>query len=89
MPIIWCMITRKQIVEMIGSGALLAKYAGVSRQAIHEWKHSDKPIPAERVLAIEAATDYQVSRHDLRPDLYPKEAWCQCPACLREREEAA
>jgi len=30
-------------------------------------------VPAERVLAIENATDGVISRHELRPDLYPVE----------------
>lgn len=32
---------------------------------------SSKRVPAEYVLKIEAATG--VSRHDLRPDIYPRE----------------
>jgi DNA-binding transcriptional regulator YdaS (Cro superfamily) len=30
-------------------------------------------VPAERVLSIESATDGAVTRHELRPDLYPTE----------------
>jgi len=37
----------------------------LSSQAISQWKR----VPAERVLLVEAATG--ISRHDLRPDLYP------------------
>ena len=75
-------------VRTIGSQKELALAVGVTPMAVNLWKKRGR-VPAERVLAIEAATEYQVSRHDLRPDLYPKEPWCQCPACLREREEAA
>ena len=64
----------------------LAKKIGVTYQAVRKWERYG--VPAERVLAIEAATGHRVSRHDLRPDLYPKEAWCRCPACERERREA-
>jgi DNA-binding transcriptional regulator YdaS (Cro superfamily) len=51
---------------------------GVSPQVVAMWK-SRGTIPAERVLAIEAATldeatgAPRVTRHDLRPDLYPDE----------------
>jgi DNA-binding transcriptional regulator YdaS (Cro superfamily) len=42
----------------------------VSAQAVGLWVKSKK-VPADRVLAIEAASG--VSRHDLRPDIYPRE----------------
>jgi len=47
----------------------LAALLKVSPQAISKWKNGR--IPAERVLEIERLTG--VSRHDLRPDLYPRE----------------
>ena len=72
-----------------GGKAALARAAGMSPAYLYQISAGIRPIPPDRVLAIEAATEYQVSRHELRPDLYPKEPWCQCPACLREREEAA
>lgn len=50
--------------------APLANHLGVSYQAVHKWFRKGK-IPAERVLAVEAATG--VSRHRLRPDIYPAE----------------
>jgi DNA-binding transcriptional regulator YdaS (Cro superfamily) len=36
-------------------------------------QRADFKVPAERVLLIEAATGGRVSRHELRPDLYPLE----------------
>jgi DNA-binding transcriptional regulator YdaS (Cro superfamily) len=30
-------------------------------------------VPPDAVLLIEDLTDHQVTRHDLRPDLYPRE----------------
>lgn len=50
-----------------GSGYALAKELKVSRQTVYNWKR----VPAERVLAVEKITG--VPRHDLRPDLYPRE----------------
>ena len=63
----------------------LAKRLGVTYQAVRKWERNG--VPAERVMAIEEATDYEVSRHELRPDLYPKESWCRCPACERSRAQ--
>jgi DNA-binding transcriptional regulator YdaS (Cro superfamily) len=45
----------------------------VSQQRIWNALHRDQSIPAEWCVAIEQATAAQVSRRDLRPDLYPKE----------------
>lgn len=55
-------------IEIAGGQRQLAQLIGVSYQAIQKFR---RRVPAERVLAIEAATG--VSRHELRPDLYPIE----------------
>jgi hypothetical protein len=39
----------------------------ITPQAVSQWKQ----VPAERVLDVERATG--ISRHRLRPDLYPSE----------------
>lgn len=39
--------------------------------AVSQWLR--KRVPAELVLQIERATDGQVTRQELRPDLYPAE----------------
>ena len=57
-----------EALRQAGSRNALARAVGVSGQAIQKWR---KKVPAERVLAVEAATG--VSRHDLRPDIYPRE----------------
>ena len=51
----------------VGGPAALGRLIGVTSQAISQWKK----VPAERVLAVEVASG--VSRHELRPDLYPLE----------------
>ncbi len=53
--------------EIVSSFGRLAKLVGITRQAISQW---DK-VPADRVLAVERATGGQVTRSELRPDLYP------------------
>jgi len=59
-------------VDKAGSQAEIARIAEVSPTAVWKWVQSSKRVPAEFVLKIEAATG--VSRHDLRPDIYPREA---------------
>lgn len=58
-------------VQRAGSQAALAKICNVSSTAVWKWMQSSKRLPAEHVLAVEAATG--VSRHELRPDIYPRE----------------
>lgn len=54
---------------ILGGQAKLARALGVTAQSVTKWK---RRIPAERVLGIEAATNGYVTRHELRPDLYPE-----------------
>jgi len=61
----------QRAVEKAGSQAEIARIAGVTQPAVWKWVQSSKRVPAEFVLKIEAATG--VSRHDLRPDIYPRE----------------
>jgi DNA-binding transcriptional regulator YdaS (Cro superfamily) len=54
-------------LEQAESMTKLAEAMGIGVSAISQWKR----VPAERVLAVEAATG--VPRQQLRPDLYPIE----------------
>lgn len=46
---------------------------GVTPGMVWQWLHDRRRIAAEQVIAIESATEGAVSRHDLRPDLYPRD----------------
>lgn len=59
--------------DAVGSQSRLAELVGVTPQAVSKWLRS-KSVPAERVLAVETATAGAVSRHALRPDIYPVDA---------------
>lgn len=67
----------ERAVALAGGQSALARICGVSQPSVWAWLKNDKPLPAEHVLKVEAATG--VSRSDLRPDLYP----------LRERRRSA
>lgn len=56
----------------IGGQSALGRLIGVSQASVWRWIEGGKHLPAEHVLKVEAATG--VSRHDLRPDLYPHES---------------
>lgn len=53
-------------VKKAGGESSLARQLSIKHNAFYVWKR----IPAERVLKIERITG--ISRHDLRPDLYPR-----------------
>lgn len=58
------------LVDVAGSQTALAKTLGVSQAAVWKWLQSSKRLPAEHVLKAERL--FRVSRHELRPDLYPR-----------------
>lgn len=61
----------ERAVDLAGSQSKFAAAIGTSQQLVSYWLANSKPLPAEFVLATEAALG--VSRHDLRPDIYPLE----------------
>ena len=63
----------ERAVEIIGSQSAVARIFGIKPQAVQLWCSTGK-VPAERVLEIERATNGDVSRHELRPDIYPNES---------------
>jgi transcriptional repressor of cell division inhibition gene dicB len=54
--------------SIMGSWSALARALGLSPMAVSHWK--TRGVPVERCKAIEAVTDGQVRRHELRPDLF-------------------
>lgn len=59
-----------EAVEKAGGQTALALAIGKTQGHVSIWLRREY-VPAEMVLPIEAATG--VSRHELRPDLYPAE----------------
>lgn len=58
-------------VRTAGSQVAFAKLIGKRQSTVQSWLAADKPLPAEYVLQVERLLN--LSRHDLRPDLYPRE----------------
>lgn len=54
-------------IDRAGGVVRLARALGVGQSVVSNWRAAGR-VPANRVLAIEAATG--VSRHDLRPDVF-------------------
>lgn len=59
----------QKAVTTAGSQSALARELGVSQTAVWKWLQKSKQLPAEYVLTAERL--YGVSRHLLRPDIYP------------------
>lgn len=58
-------------IRKAGNRAVLARWLDVHPQLVTNWIWRDKRVPAERVLDVERVSG--VSRHDLRPDIFPRE----------------
>lgn len=65
----------KAALAKAGSQSALARICGVAQPTVWKWLQT-KRLPPLYVLTVEAATG--VSRHHLRPDIYPLEA-CAVP----------
>jgi DNA-binding transcriptional regulator YdaS (Cro superfamily) len=61
----------QRAIQAAGSQVRLAQALGVTQQSVQKWTRKNVRVPAERVIAIERVTG--VSRHELRPDIYPTE----------------
>jgi DNA-binding transcriptional regulator YdaS (Cro superfamily) len=60
----------EQAASILGGVDVLAKRCGVSPQAAYKW--INKRVPADRCIQIETLTEQQVTRYDLRPDIFGK-----------------
>lgn len=61
-----------QAVRAVGSQSAFGRLISRAQPTINGWLKNDVQLPGEYVLRVEAETG--ISRHDLRPDLYPREA---------------
>lgn len=58
-----------ETIRARGGFRALARRLGVTDTAIHEWI-ARRRVPAERVLALEAALGWRGGRHLWRPDVF-------------------
>ena len=64
----------ERAVTLAGGQTRLAEKMGVTQQRVWFVMNRAKRVSAEMAIAIERATDRQISKHELRPDIFPKEA---------------
>lgn len=68
-----CMKPIERAVEIAGGQSALARAIGGTVKQAHVWywlNKDDALVPAEHCLTIEQATGGQVTRHELRPDVF-------------------
>lgn len=58
-------------VELLGGPTATAKEIGKSQSSVSEMLSQGKRVPAEWCIPLEKATGGKITRHELRPDLYP------------------
>lgn len=57
--------------DILGGQSAIARAVGVKQPSVHRILHEGKSVPAKWCIPIERATRGKVTRHELRPDLYP------------------
>ena len=67
------MLLDQYLEESSISQTEFARRVGVSQGMVWQWLNGRRRVAAENVLPIEEATGGAVTRHELRPDLYPVE----------------
>jgi DNA-binding transcriptional regulator YdaS (Cro superfamily) len=63
----------KKAVELAGGQQAAATLLGVSQPTVNAWLNKAERIGSGYALACHVALDGQISAHDLRPDLYPRQ----------------
>lgn len=58
-------------VRAAGSQSAFGRLIGRRQSTVRDWLRLNKPLPAEDVFTVEA--ELGISRHTLRPDIYPIE----------------
>ena len=59
----------REAITLIGGVTRTAEALDITPGAVSQWKRA----PAHHTIPLEKATDGKITRHDLRPDLYPEE----------------
>lgn len=75
--------------DAAGGKGKLAAALGVTSPSVHQWYSGERPLPADRVLSVSRATAWQVTPHQLRPDIYPNPADGLPPDVAAQQKEAA
>jgi DNA-binding transcriptional regulator YdaS (Cro superfamily) len=59
----------QKVIDLKGSQAAVAAIVGAKQQSVGYWLTNG--LPADHVIPIARDTSWQITPHQLRPDLYP------------------
>jgi DNA-binding transcriptional regulator YdaS (Cro superfamily) len=59
----------ERAIKLAGGHRAVAKLFGIKPPAVYQWRR----CPPHHVIGLARATDWQVTPHQLRPDLYPRD----------------
>lgn len=61
-----------EAIKILGGQSALAAKVGVKQAHVWNWlNRQGRQVPASKALAVAKATRWQISPHELRPDIYP------------------
>jgi DNA-binding transcriptional regulator YdaS (Cro superfamily) len=61
----------REAIQILGSQSATARVVGVKQPSVNWMARHGRKVPAEWCIPLEQATQGHVTRHQLRPDLYP------------------
>ncbi len=65
----------ERAIDIAGGQSALAAKIGRAQAHIHYWlKHSKAGVPPQAAIEIEEALNKEVTRHELRPDIFGAQA---------------
>ena len=83
----------KEYLSKRGSTADLARKIAAQPQLVWQWSTGVRPVPVERCVPIERATEGAVTRKDLRPndwaEIWPELAGTSATACVCATQSVA
>lgn len=63
----------ERAVQIVGSQSEVARQVGVKPQSVQQWVSSGR-VPPHWCLTLERITNKQITRYDLRPDVFGEKA---------------
>lgn len=74
------------LISHLGGVSQTAAVVGVAQPVVSHWRR--RGLPADRVLSVSRATGWQVTPHQLRPDIYPNPTDGLPPEVATPQQEA-
>lgn len=61
----------EKAIHLAGGQSSLGRLCGLRQGHVWNWLNREGRVPAENVLVVCAVVDWQITPHELRPDIYP------------------